>query len=314
MLTAAAVVAFVAYLVSRDTEQRVSLEFFASAEESGRLHSEAADDLEGVLAVIGVASRPDFEARLDAMVESAERAHALLDVAVAPAVAESYGAMYTASTAWLQGVSNFRTTVVSMLEGEGDESDASRIRRAMDTMRSGDVAYNLFLDTTLDPDADVGAARFEEVRYIRPDVQDPLLYDPLTIAVRIGSAYTLASHRDVSITGQFDPEPVSDRAGIPLLPFTDSVTLNAIVTNAGNEAESGVTVELTLLDATTEVSEVFTQTVADLPSGASSTVSFADLVLVPGSLYQAKLVATVVDDTRTENNTWLMTVIQNEEE
>ncbi len=312
-LSVAVAVTLIALLVSRDTDQRTSSEFYAAADDAARLHSEAADELEGTLSAIGVASRPDFEARLERLTEKVAEAEALLDVAVVPTVAEMYGAISTASSLWASGIDDLTESMAAILEGTAGDNASFRIRDAMDKLRSGDAAYAMFLELVSDPDVDTGSASFEPVNYVRPDAQDPLLYDPLTITIRLVSAYSLAPHDDVAVLGQFDPEPVGDRAGVPLLPFTTSVTLNAIVTNAGNEDASTVTVELTILNADTNETETVTQTVADLPAGGSTTVPFADLVLNPGDLYQMKLVVGIPEDSRPEDNEWIMTVIQNEE-
>ena len=41
-----------------------------------------------------------------------------------------------------------------------------------------------------------------------------------------------------TLTGATDPVAVGDREGIPVLPFGDSVLINVIVSNEGNEDES----------------------------------------------------------------------------
>ncbi|MCB1246332.1 MAG: hypothetical protein KDB69_03610 [Acidimicrobiia bacterium] len=309
ILTVAAVIALIGYLVSRDTEQRTASEFYVTAESVARLHAEAADELEGALAAIGIASRPDFEARLERMMAKATEADGLLDVDVVPSIAAAYGSITTASSVWLEGVNQLEATMTGMLEASSD-GDTARIRMGMDLLRAGDAAYRTFLSTI--EGVDTGATSFEPVAYVRTDVQDPLLYDPLTISIRIQTSYDLAPHHNVSVRGQTDPEPVGDRAGIPLLPFTDSVTVQAIVTNDGNELETGVTVELTVFDGELNTSETFTETIAELPAGGSTSVGFFGLPLVPERLYQLTLTATIADDSMPNDNTWLMTVIQNE--
>ena len=74
-----AVISMIAFLVSRQTEQRGAVEFFASADESSSLHAAASTELESALASIGVAERQDLTLRLQNVSDKAAAADALLD-------------------------------------------------------------------------------------------------------------------------------------------------------------------------------------------------------------------------------------------
>ena len=51
------------------------------------------------------------------------------------------------------------------------------------------------------------------------------------------------------------------------------------------------------------------QQVTDLAAGMSTTVTFVDVGVTPGGLYQAKVTVTIVDDIDPDNNVWDMTFI-----
>ena len=313
ILTTLVVIAAIAYLVSRETEQRSVVEFLAAADQSSDLHAEASANLEGALGSIGVVSKQELADRLSAVVATATQANDLLDVEVPLAVAEPYGAIRTASRAWVAGVSDLEAVIVRMVNGDIGDDAVKQLRTALNLLRVGDLSYGLFFELVQTPIDGAATVTFDLVTYINPDAQDPLLYDPVTLALRIGTSYELAPRHDISITGQFEPEPVGDRVGVPLLPYSDTVSLMAIATNAGNEDETDVEISLELFDSETGTTQTYTQTIATLPPSGSASVTFADLEMTPGSLYQVTLTATISNDGRPEDNVWMMSVIRNEE-
>ncbi len=311
ILTTLVVITAIAYLVSRETQQRSAVEFLAAADQASDLHEAASAELESTLSSIGVLSLQELTDRLASVMAKATEADELLDVEVPPSVAAPYGSIRTASSAWVTGVTDLNGAIATMIGGDiGDEAVAA-LRGAIDTLRAGDVAYSVFLETVEEPIEGAGAVTFDSVTYINPDAQDPLLYDPLNLAIRVATSYELSPHHDISVVGQFEPEPVGDRGGIPLVPFSDVISLTAIVTNLGNEAETDITVNLEVFDSTTNTTDTQTQTIAVLDPNGSGSVVFADLDITPGNLYQVKLTATILDEGRPDDNVWVMSFIRN---
>ena len=257
--------------------------------------------------------RQDLISRLARITETAQTADALLDIEVPNAVATSHGALSTASAAWTDGVVEIERAITSIMDDSIDAENSSRMQNAVDLLRVGDTAYALFLDSLEGPYEGVDISLVESVVYINPDAQDPLLYDPLSLTIRVGISYDLAPHHNVAVTGQLEPEPVGDRVGIPLLPFSESVSLTAIVSNTGNDVEPTVAVELEVLDADTNERVTLTQTIVDLPGGGSSSVTFTNLDIEPGRLYQLKLAVTINEDSRPDDDIWKITFIRNGE-
>lgn len=313
ILTTLVVIAAIAYLVSRETEQRSAVEFLAAADQSADLHAEAAAELEGALASIGVVTKQEFSDRLTTVVENATQANDLLTVEIPASVAAPYGAIVTASNAWVTGVTDLQTAIDRMMNRDIGDEAVTQLRTALDMLRVGDLAYGLFLDSVAEPIEGATAVSFSPVKYIDPEAQNPLLYHPLTLALKIGSSYELAPRHDISVIGQFEPEPVGDRGGVPLVPYSETISLTAVVTNAGNEEEADFDVVLEIFDADLDTTETFTLPIATLSPGGSASVTFADLPITPGSLYQVTLTATIPDDGRPEDNVWMTSLIRNEE-
>ncbi len=313
LVSIAAVIASVAFLVTRQTDQRGTVEFFAAVDEAASLHAESSAELESALAAIGVTPRQDLLNRLARITETAQTADALLDIEVPNAVATSHGAVSTASAAWTTGVVEIEQAITSMMNGSIGDDSSAQMEGAIDLLRAGDTAYGLFLDSLDGPYEGVDISLIETVVYVNPDAQDLLLYDPLSLAIRVSISYDLAPQHNVSVTGQLVPEPVGDRVGIPLVPFSESVGLTAIVSNTGNDVETIVVVVLEVLDADTDERVSLSETVVDLPGGGSSSVTFTDLDIEPGHLYQLKLTVTIPEDSRPDDDIWKITFIRNEE-
>ena len=303
------IVALVAFLVSRQTEQRGAVEFFAAADESSDLHSSASAELESALASIGVIDRQDLTRRLQSVEDTAAEADALLGSDVPPRIGASYGTMTTASASWTDGTSDVNETIIAIMDGVLVEGAQNQLQAALDQLRVGDAAYSLFLDSLAEAPDDIDVTAFSSVRYINPDTQDPLLYDAQTLVLRITSSYVLSPHHDVAVSGTTIPEPVSESGGIPVVPFSASIDVQAVISNIGNEDEPSVDVSLEVFDIDTGAVVTDSQIVTDLGAESSTTVVFSNVDIAPGGLYQVKVTATIDEDIDPDNDEWEMTFI-----
>ena len=314
VLTLLLVVVAIAFLVSRETEQRGTVEFFAAADEASLIHAEAATKLGSTLAQLGPAlSRQEVTRRLEEATISAAEADALLDIDAPPSVGNLYGHLTVASHSWAQGSSEVERVVLGMMDGDIVQGGEQQLEAALDLLRVGDTAYALFLEGVDGFDGDVVVPSFERIAYIDTETFDPLAFDAQSLALRIGAAYNLAPQHDLSVSGSTDPTPVGDREGVPLVPFSDSLVLNIIVSNAGNEDESAIPVEVSVLDVDTGSVTTDRATIDQLAAGASTTVTFAELPFAPGGLFQVTASATIPNDMNPENDMWTLTFIWNDE-
>ena len=304
-----AIIAVIAFLVTRQTEQRGAVEFFAAADESSDVHARASAELESALASIGVVDRQDLIRRLQSASDTAAEADALLDVEVPSMIGNSYGTMTTASTSWTAGVAEVNVTIAAIMDGTLVKGAQEQLEAALDRLRVGDLAYSLFLDSLSDSFGGADVPSFIPVAYINEDAQDTLLYDSQTLVLRIQTSYVLSPHRDVGVSGTTIPVPVAESGGIPVVPFSESLDVQAVVSNLGNEDEPSVEVSLELFSVETEVTTTDSQTVTDLVAGSSTTVTFPDVDITPGGLYQAKVTVTIADDIDPDNNVWDMNFI-----
>ena len=308
-----AIITVIAFLVSRQTEQRGTVEFFAAADESAAIHVRASAELESALESIGLIDRQDLTRRLESVAEAAAEADDLLDLEVPSGIGNSYGTMTTASASWRVGTADLSRAIVAVMDGDDLVEDAQeQLQNALDLLRVGDMAYSLFLASLSDIADDVEVPPFSKVAYINPDVS-LLLYDAQTLVLRIVSSYVLSPHRDVAVSGMTVPEPVGENDGIPVVPFSESVDVQAVVSNVGNEDEPAVAVKLEMVEFDTKETITDSELVTDLAAGSSTTVTFADVDIAPGGLYQVKVSVTIPEDIDPDNDGWEMTFIWKDE-
>ncbi len=313
-LTLVAIVAAIALLASRQTEQRGTVEFYAAADEAAMTHASAAESLYGTLERIGpLMTRQELTTALSDVTTKATAAHAFLDLEVPSSIAASYGSITAASSSWVQGATDIERVIVGIMDGEIVTGAEAELQSAIDLLRVGDVGYELFQAEASSETTNVTIPDFGTVRYIATGAGDGQIYDAQNLVLKIQAAYNLAPRHNVGIVGSTNPAPIGERGGVPLVPFSETIDVQAVVSNMGNEEETGITVDLEVLDV--DAGEVITdQAIVDtLVGGASTTVMFDDLPLTPGGLYELSLRATIPLDNDPDNDSWSLTFIWNEE-
>ncbi len=309
----AVIIALIAVVASRQTEQRSTVEFFSVAEAVSGIHEVSSVAFGEILASIGVVTRQDLTRRLEAVVQSATEADALMAVDVPSSIGPSYGTLTTATASWLDGATEAERVILGIMDGEIVDTAVAELQASLDRLRVGDAAYVLFKESLVDVPDDADLPDFPSIAYIAPTDADPLRFSATNLVLRIQSAYSLSPHRDVSVTGMIEPTPVGDRAGVPIVPFSDKIAINALVTNVGNEDETRIAVDLEVFEINSDVVVTRSSVVDGLVAGASTTVLFDNLEITAGGLYQAKLTVTIQDDIDAENNVWELVFIWNAE-
>jgi hypothetical protein len=314
-LTLIAIVAAIALLASRQTEQRGTVEFYAAAEESAMTHGSASSSLYSTLERIGpLMTRQELTAMLEEIRATAVEAHGMLPADVPASVSTAYGSLAAASMSWVDGATEIERVIVGIMDAEIVDGAESELRGAIDLLRVGDVGYEVFRGVVGSSETtSVTIPDFTAVRYVAITPGDEQLYDAQNLVLKIQAAYNLAPRHNLGIIGSTDPVPIGDRGGIPLVPFAESIAVQAVVSNAGNEEERDIPVELTVLDVDAGTTLTDSRTIESLAAGASTTVLFSDLDLTPGGLYEVRLATTIPLDNDPDNDSWTLTFIWNEE-
>jgi len=314
-LSLTVVVVLIVLLASRQTDQRGTVEFFGAAGEATVLQESASQTFGQALASIGVVSRQDLTRRLETVVDKTVEADGLITAVdnVPSDIGPAYGTMLTASSSWVTGANEIDRVIIGIMDGEIVETAVPELQHALDLLRVGDVGYELYLQAVAEMTEPVESGPYPPIRFVDPDPDDPGRFNATNLVLRIQAAYGLAPHHDVAISGSTDPGAVGDRDGIPVVPFSDSISIIALVTNEGNEPEAGVDVSLTVINVDTGDVVKRSEVVPELDVGTSTTITFDDIEIEPGGLYQASLTARINGDIDPTNNDWTMTFIWNAE-
>lgn len=158
--------------------------------------------------------------------------------------------------------------LVRALGTEPPEPAVSALRAAGEDLAAADRNYRIFLAAL--PEVD-DAAELPGSAWVR----DPALWSGPELAAFVTglrSAETLAPVHDVSVVlVNTDPAPVGSENGAAVLPPLRSLSVDVVVANVGNEAETRVTVLATISapDGTVDTAREF----VDLAPGQRHTVS-----------------------------------------
>ena len=312
MLLLVIVAAVTVLAVRYRTERRGVADYFAVAEEVVATHEIVASDLAVAMGSVTTAERHDLLQQLsDLEAEASSSLQQLEEADVPAAVAESHGYLLVATRLWTGAVERVDEAVVAVLDLPGDPSGQEMLLEAIDELRVGDTAYAEFVESLNTVDPDLVTRSFEPVAYTAAAGENG--YDPRLITLQLLAAYNLGELHDISVKATTDPEPVGERNAVPVVPYSDSFLVQAVVANEGNATEEQieVTLELIASDGGGD-SVVLTGTVESLAPGEASTLAFDSLTLRPGGLYELIVSTAVPDDIEGGNDAWQMVFYRNE--
>jgi len=304
-------VAILALAVRSRSEVHDVAGYFQAATQAVRADEGAAPDLADLLATFPTLDRPELLRRLDALVATTGDAAASLGATGVPvALTRPAGYLIVATESWAAATAELRDGMTGILDDPSGKISQERLREAIETFRLGDRAYATFLDS-LGEVVDERVPAFPPVVFAAPpgDVD----FDPVSITLRLGAAYGLGRHPDLSVTVSTDPMPVGDQGGTPVLPFTDTLTVRAVVVNGGNVAAMGAVVTAEIIPATgKEDRESRRETVDRLEPGDARTVAFEGLKVRPGVVYELVVTVSVEGDLRRDDDRARMVFLMNE--
>ena len=306
-------IAIIALATRYRTEQRAVSDYLAAVEEIAMMQSEAAASFEALIADIDGVERPELMNALAMIADDTAAAEEVLEaVAAPPPAVEAHGYLSIAVASWTEAVSVFDQAVALVLDKPEDEAGSDLLRQAITSFELGDAAYTGFLEAVAAMDPELVTRSFRAIAFAPDTGVVALSADDVTLQLR--AAFTLEAVRDISVTGVTDPEAVAFQEGtdIPVIPFSESFAVNAVVANEGNETEALVSVNLSLTPSDGGDDAVsMVQTVAELAPGAATTLVFDGIDLRPGGLYELVVVAAVDEDGDATNNTWRTLIFRN---
>jgi hypothetical protein len=294
----AAIVALAVYLRS---ERRDVSAYFEVARQVMDDERTIAAELENVLRSMEDTERQDLLANITDLYDEAVTLHdALAAEAVPTPAAKSHGFLATAAASWRDGLSALDDAIVAILADPEDVSGPALLEAAFELLHLGDRAYDGFSQTLDELDEDVRPGSFPEVAFIG-DVGGTL-YDTALTTDRLQRLQQLTVRHDVAVTLNLDPIPAGDRNGILIIPYSESLDAQVVVSNRGNVPAQSISVTLELITIGEVDTYVVTRLVGNLAAGTNTTLTFEDLPAIPGGLYDLVVRAEIDEDADEENN------------
>jgi hypothetical protein len=314
-ITIAIVIAMVALAVRYRTDERVSLDYLAMAQEVAEDERAMAASLGDLFLEIGDLERPDILARIDALsTESAALVARVEAAEVAGPVTVAHGFFLVAVGSWNEGLVAMDEAITQILdeEGEGRTGD-SMLAQVFDDLSVGDRAYAGFQRTVAGIDPGLVNREYPSVAYTGGE--NVALFDAVAVADRLRLIRKLDEAHDVSVTVSTDPEPLGSQNDVPVVPDSDTFLVSAVITNEGNLPEELIQVRLTLTaggEARPSIER--NELIPVLGPGEATTRTFDQIDLVPGTLYELRVTATIAEDNAIANNEWKLIFIRNSAE
>ncbi|MBT8207418.1 MAG: hypothetical protein HKN07_08725 [Acidimicrobiia bacterium] len=312
MLFVGGLIGLVALAVSIRSEGRNVSTYLDLAKQVADSQEDVALSLHDVFLTLGDTERNDMLDRLGRL--EAQSAAMLVDLedAEIPGPAQRANAFLTvAVSSWTDALSSFDDAFTLILDEVDDRDGKAMLDAAFATLRVGDRAYAGFEAALADMEEGIVTREYPQVRYVGGD--RAALYDAATISTRLLALNVLSERHDLAVSALIQPEPAGEQNGFPVLPWTPTVEIQVVVTNAGNETEFEVPVTLqykSLSDANTIAIE---EIIASLAPGEATSVVFSDLDITPGVIYEAEVRIRLAEDVDGENDFWSLQFVRNNE-
>ncbi|MEN8113604.1 MAG: hypothetical protein ABFS21_04380 [Actinomycetota bacterium] len=312
LLVALIIVSIVVLAVRRRSDARSVADYLFVAQQVATEQVETSNDLETLFATIDDIDRPELMRRLEALRLSAEGSSEMLSAANVPVSAgAAHGYLTVAVGSWETALDMLDDAIVVVLDEVGEAGGAEQLEEAFDHLRLGDLAYAAFLTEVEGLDNSIPVGTLDVIAFAGEERS--VEYDGQIVTLRLSAVYKLGENHDVSVTALTEPGVLGERNNVPVVPYSESFIVQAVVSNRGNEPERTVSVDLSLIPTSSDEKTVTVrQTVDALEPGQARTLIFDTLELIPGNLYELKVTTGVDKDQDPENDEWRMVFYRNE--
>jgi hypothetical protein len=217
-----------------------------------------------------------------------------------------------ATTSWRNGLSHARAGLIALASNpvDTDGTGAKALARGLVDLRVGDRAYQGFMSQVSEVDTTLLGGAFPSVVFV-PAESDPL-FEPVSLARRMFLTPGLSAVDDLAVADlRLDPASVGTSGGLPVVPISANQSIEVTIFNRGNADRVEVVVSLQLVSSD---GEEYTASIEidSIAGGAGRAVSFSDLPVKPGTLYQV-LVSIPPGDDDDENDSITFRFAVNEE-
>jgi len=298
ILVIVAAVSAAAYGITRaQGEAEITRTYLDSAFQAATGQASAAESFIEMITDVEAFTRPRMVQTLDSIEERSDELARLLSDANPPSDLERADLwLQMAITAWRNGLSDARAGLLSLASDpvDIDGSGADSLNRGLIDLRLGDRAYQGFLSEVADVDTTLLGGSFPAIVFVPASAEE--LFDPVALARRMFLTPDLAPVDDLAVADlRLEPAPVGESGGIPVVPVSASQSIEATITNRGNETHTDILVTLVLVSSDGEQYEA-TSTIDSMAGGAARAVSFVNVPVKPATLYQVTVYIPSGDD------------------
>ena len=314
LLALASVLAIAVILVFQlRSERRELATYLDAAFDITESYRTMATGIETIITELEERERPTLLATLDQSSRAAEAAHErLLDQSPPASAGAANGFLRVASAAWRDGLLVLEDTLGAMLDGPETVEGVALLDSAFLNFAVGDRAYAGFLSALDELDAGTVTLPFSEVQFIPQGAE--IAYQGDIVASRIEGMAELSAVHDVAIADvAFVPTPVGNQDGVPIVPFDETFEVLVTVKNRGNEPEADISVSVTIVRGDSgELPIEQSITVDALEPEEARTLTFSELPVVAGGLYELVAVADLATDQDPVSNELRRVFLRNE--
>ncbi len=310
-LLLAVTIGMIAIAIGMRSERRQVAAYLDMAKQVAESEQEMSIALGELFRSLGNLDRPDI---LDRLVELDQRGadiRAQLREAEVPGpVSEVHGFLTVAASAWGDAVAALDEAFVMSLDEPEEREGPDMFDAAFELLEVGDRAYLGFEAAIAKLDPETVTYTYPDVRYVADDTE--FVYQTNYVTGRLSGLVALSERHDITVAGAMSPEPVGERNGFPVIPFTETVSIQAVITNTGNETETQVPVILELTTISGDDLIVEQSMVEMLEPDAATTLTFSDIAVAPGVIYEVVVRAQLAGDADIANDSWNQPFIVND--
>ncbi len=257
--------------------------------------SRTASVVNDTLANLGSTDRDEFQVVMSNGTETLAEAKETLAAAAEDPQMGSVMLFYDAAVdQWIIGLTSLEEGVLNVADFPGNSAGREGILSGAQQLRLGDISYAaaagaLEDEITPEPIGTVPTIRFTPEDLSVTDLTG--IYETAAAAENspLGLLPSVSVAQVVTI-----PAMVTDPAGIGVIPYTDTVTVQVVVANEGNSPSVSATLELRIT-ATVGPLEPLISEVPVLESGENTTIEFTDIAVSPDTVYELAVVLSGLD-------------------
>jgi hypothetical protein len=287
VLVVVSVILGTAYAVTRaQSDRQLRREYLDLAAEVAAGEEDAAVRFSDMVVRLDELSRPAVVELLGEIEESVVDLSRRLESADPPSgrLERAHVFFAVAAQKWKDGVLDTRNGIETLSESPLDPDGLAALAAGLIHLRVGDGAYAEFQALALEVDTDDVGREYPEVAFVPEESE--LLFEATDIARRIFLTPDLGVVRNLAVADiKLDPSPIGDQEGVPVVPLSETLAAEVTVSNRGTIDEIGIVVELDLISS--DGSQVtFDQEIEMIGPDALTSITFEDLPVEPGGLYE----------------------------